>query len=365
MASSNEAIIAAAGSGKTEYLLEIALADPSVRSLIVTYTNENLREINSRLWAKAGGLPPNVTTATWFEFLLRHGVKPYQSYKTSIGRIRSINFATENPPFAKRADFDSYYLDSADNVYRDAASDLAFVLDEVSSGKVINRLQGIYGKILIDEVQDLAGYDLEFLQLLLSSNIQVLMVGDPRQAVYLTNRSKKNSQFRGAKLVDWLAAREKDGLCVSKSMDINHRCNQTICDFADSVFPAMPNTKSGNLEELEHMGVVLVREDDLPAYRAKHDPQELRWNRSAPLAGPNARNYGEVKGHSFDRVLIHPTSPITEFIEKGSVLKEVAAAKFYVAVTRARHSVAIVTKKKTTTSAIPFWSPGDASSATG
>ena len=359
MTSTNEVIIAAAGSGKTEYLLETALADPAVRSLIVTYTNENLREINSRLWAKAGGQPPNVTAVTWFEFLLRHGVKPYQSYKTSIGRIRSVNFVTENPPFAKRSDFDSYYLDSADNVYSDAVSDLAFVLDDVSGGKVIDRLRGIYDKILVDEVQDLAGYDLEFLQLLLSSNVPVVMVGDPRQAVYLTNRSNKNSQFRGAKLVDWLAAREKDGLCLCKSMDINYRCNQTICDFADSVFPGMPNTKSGNLAELEHMGVVLVHEDHLLVYRDVHDPQELRWNRRAPLTGPNARNYGEVKGHSFDRVLIHPTSPITEFIEKGSMLKEVAAAKFYVAVTRARHSVAIVTKKDTTSSAIPFWLPDD------
>ena len=358
MASANEAIIAAAGSGKTEHILDAALVDPSTRSLIVTYTNENLREINSRLWEKAGGQPTNVATMTWFEFLLRHGVKPYQSYKTSIGRIRSINFVTENPPFAKRADFESYYLDSASNVYRDAVSDLAFVLDGLSGGRVINRVGAIYDRILVDEVQDLAGYDLEFLQLLLASKIQVVMVGDPRQAIYLTNRSNKNSQFRGAKLVDWLQAREKDGLCAIQTMNTSHRCNQTICDFADSIYPAMPKTHSANLDELEHMGIVLVHQDHLEAYLGAYGAQELRWDRRAALAGPTARNFGQVKGQAFDRVVIHPTGSITEFIEKGSALAEVTAAKFYVAVTRARHSVAIVAKKKSTSTSIPFWAPG-------
>jgi DNA helicase-2/ATP-dependent DNA helicase PcrA len=358
MPSSNEAIIAAAGSGKTEYLLDAALADGSARSLVVTYTNENLREIDSRLWAKAGGHITNVSTMTWFEFLLQHGVKPYQSYKTSIGRIRSINFVSDPSMYTKRSDFDAYYLDGADNVYSDAVSDLAVVLDDASRGRVINRLGAIYDNVLIDEVQDLAGYDLEFLQLMLASRIQVVMVGDPRQAVYFTNRSNKNSQFRGAKLANWLKARENDNLCVMKTLDTSHRCNQTICDFADSIYPSMPKTESKNLEEFEHMGIVFVHEDHLEAYRAAHGAQELRWDRRSRLAGPRARNFGQVKGQSFDRVLIHPTSTITEFIERGTALKEGTAAKFYVAVTRARHSVAIVAKKKSTSTAIPFWQPG-------
>lgn len=357
MASANEAIIAAAGSGKTERLLTAALADSSVRSLIVTYTNENLREINSRLWDKAAGPPAHVTTMTWFEFLLRHGVKPYQSYKTSIGRIRSINFITQNPPFSRRDDFDSYYLDSADNIYSDAVSDLAFVLDDLSKGKVVNRLAAIYDQILVDEVQDLAGYDLEFLQLLLASKIKIVVVGDPRQAVYLTNRSNKNSQFRGAKLVNWLEARAKDSLRVIQTLNTSHRCNQLICDFADGLYPSLPKTTSANLVDPDHTGIFLVHEDHIEAYRAAYKPQELQWNRSEKRSGPTARNFGEVKGQAFDHVLIYPTTTITDYIEKGVALKDVTTAKFYVAVTRARHSVAIATKKKTTATSIPIWSP--------
>jgi hypothetical protein len=359
MASCNEAIIAAAGAGKTEYLLDAALSDTSKRVLIVTYTNENLREINSRLWDKRGGHPSNVNTMTWFEFLLRDGVKPYQSYKTTIGRIRSINFITENAMYVKRSNFDNYYLDGSDNIYSDAVADLAYELDRLSNGKVVARLEGMYDKILVDEVQDLAGYDLEFLQLLLASRLQVVVVGDPRQAVYLTNRSNKNRQYRGAKLVDWIEARVKNGSCVKVDLMVNHRCNQLICDFADSIYPSMPTTTSANFEQHPHMGVVLVHQDDVPAYIKTYSPQELRWDRRAPLPGPTARNFGQVKGQSFPRTLLHPTTTITDFIEKGRDLKDVTAAKFYVAVTRARYSVAIVTKTRSTKSTLPLWDGPD------
>lgn len=358
MAFDNEAIIAAAGSGKTERILDSALADATTRSLIVTYTNENLREINARLWAKAKGPPANISTMTWFEFLLRHAVKPYQSYRTQICRIRSINFLpTGVPRFMRRDDLEHYYLDSADNVYRDAVSDLAVVLDQASGGKVTARLQGIYGKIFIDEVQDLAGWDLELLRLLLASDIAITMVGDPRQAVYLTNRSQKNSQFRGAKLFDWLAAREREGVCTLRTMEVSHRCNQPICNFADHIYPALPTTTSRNQQQVDHMGVFLVHQDDVAAYRKEFEPQDLRWDRNATAAGPLARNFGAVKGQSFDRVLIHPTSTITKFIEKGEPLADVTAAKFYVATTRARHSVAIVAKKKSSASTLSYWNP--------
>ena len=355
MAPQNEVVIAAAGSGKTEHLLKLALQDPESRVLITTYTNENLREVNHRLWEMHGGQPSNVTVMTWFEFLLRDGVKPYQTFKTEIGRIRSINFISVNPPFARRADFEDYYLDSASNIYSDAVSDLAYELDVASDGRVIRRLDGIYDKILIDEMQDLAGYDLEFLHRLLKSKIQIAMVGDPRQAVYLTNRSGKNSQYRGAKLVDWIAKRVKDGLCVHTSLDVSHRCNQAICLFADSLYPDYPATSSANATVVDHTGMILVHVDDIATYLEHYSAQELQWDRRNKIAGKDARNFGQVKGQSFERVLIYPTNTITAYIEGGQELKDVTLAKFYVAVTRAWHSVAIVTKKRTTKSLIPIW----------
>jgi superfamily I DNA/RNA helicase len=55
-------------------------------------------------------------------------------------------------------------------------------------------------------------------------------------------------------------------------------------------------------------------------------------------------NIGNSKGAEFKRVLIIPTKPMLEYIEKSdlNVLKIESKSKFYVALTRAINSVAIV-----------------------
>lgn len=54
-------------------------------------------------------------------------------------------------------------------------------------------------------------------------------------------------------------------------------------------------------------------------------------------------NMGESKGLTFDCVLIYPTKPILDWMKDHSkTLKDLSQSKFYVAVTRAKHSVAIV-----------------------
>ena len=111
-----------------------------------------------------------------------------------------------------------------------------------------------------------------------------------------------------------------------------------------------------HLRVVEHEGVVLVHTDDVERYIEQYHPQELRWDRGNKQAGPSARNFGEVKGLTFERVLIYPTTPITAFIEEGTELVEVSAAKLYVAVTRARHSVGIVTQSRSSKSPLPLWS---------
>ncbi len=109
------------------------------------------------------------------------------------------------------------------------------------------------------------------------------------------------------------------------------------------------------LVENSHDGVFLVHESGVDAYRKGLEPQELGWDKRTKKAGPGSKNFGQVKGLSFDRVLVFPTEPIFGFIENGTVLSEVSAAKFYVAVTRARQSVGIVTNKRKSESNLSYW----------
>ncbi|MNF10555.1 hypothetical protein D3C80_2115320 [compost metagenome] len=59
---------------------------------------------------------------------------------------------------------------------------------------------------------------------------------------------------------------------------------------------------------------------------------------------------------TYERVLIVPTEPIARFIASGAYLEANSASSFYVAVTRAEQSVAIVLDKAGSSS-LPFWNP--------
>jgi superfamily I DNA/RNA helicase len=361
MLSANEAVIAAAGSGKTKRLIDEAVADPGTRVLITTYTRENLREIKARLWREPRSARCDVTAMTWFAFLLRDGVKPYQDHKTEILSVRSINFQRDAKPprYAKETEFHPYYVDSANNVYKDRVSALACKLDDLSGGKVVARIAECFDLILIDEMQDLAGWDLTLLERLLMSRARVVAVCDPRQSVYVTNYSAKNSGLRRAKVIKWVYSQQKAQRLRITEQTESFRCNQAICDYADALYPDMPQTTSRTSQPLDPAAVHLVHTGDLDQYRAQTGAQELRWRHDSRFASPEGRNFGEVKGMAFDRVLILPTAPITGYVETGADLKPEARAKLYVAVTRARHSVGIVTTSRTTKSGLPFWAPAD------
>jgi DNA helicase-2/ATP-dependent DNA helicase PcrA len=54
-------------------------------------------------------------------------------------------------------------------------------------------------------------------------------------------------------------------------------------------------------------------------------------------------NFGESKGRGFDRVVILPTGPMLKWLRNvDEELAPQTRARFYVALTRARHSVALV-----------------------
>jgi len=67
-------------------------------------------------------------------------------------------------------------------------------------------------------------------------------------------------------------------------------------------------------------------------------------------------NISLAKGVMCERVLIAPTSGITRYVQLGTYLETVAAAKFYVAVTRVAQSVAIIVDNPGDSS-LPYWDP--------
>lgn len=67
-------------------------------------------------------------------------------------------------------------------------------------------------------------------------------------------------------------------------------------------------------------------------------------------------NFGDAKGLTFNRVIIYPTTPMQEWIfSHNKDLKPKSRARLYVAVTRAKYSVAIVITKSKNVDGISVW----------
>ena len=338
----NNIIIAAAGSGKTTSIVESALqSDRTVA--ITTYTINNAREIRSKFYEICGSIPDNVSIITWFRFLLSDWIRPYRHSRCEH-RVEGIIFTEGRSGLYIPKSQNAYYFGSGYRIYTDKISEFALMCNEESGGLVLRRLTELYQHIFVDEVQDLAGFDLDLLDVLRDSEIRMTLVGDPRQATYKTNHSPKNSQYGGAEIVDRFQEWEKLGKCSIEYLTSSHRCNQKICDFADSIYPKAANTTSIVSRFTGHDGVFIVGKGDVQAYVERYDPVCLRNNKRTSSLGTSAINFGASKGLTFPRVLVFPTGPLAKMLKTGqsSHLTPVAAAKAYVVVTRARYSVAFV-----------------------
>lgn len=375
----NKLIISAAGSGKTTYLIDHALSLPKEEQvLITTYTEENETEIRSKILKKKKCIPSNITIQTWFSFLIQHGVRPFQGSMNNelwnkditgmllISEKSGIQYKTQRGPvyWSEETDFDKHYFTSTGRIYSDKISKFIVKCDNLTDGDVVSRVSRIYSHIYIDEVQDLAGYDLELIKLLFKSKSNILLVGDPRQVTYLTHHSTKNKKYQDGKIKDYLLENCKKLLAEDsideKTLNKSHRNNKEICDFASKLFEGIyeksePCTcDSCRAEEVEHVGIFLLKKTDVNEYLKKYKPIQLRWNKKTLVSQDyNVYNFGESKGQTYNRVLIYPTSNIINWIKDNSfdftkqnngktVKIEGAKEKFYVALTRARYSVAIV-----------------------
>ena len=362
MIGENKIVIAAAGSGKTTYLVEEAVKIKGERVLITTYTESNEAEIRQKFFELVGHVPANVAIMTWFSFLITHGVKPFQgglfefpvSGMVLVSTQSGLKFRTRQgkPVFWPEDDIDKHYFDPIRRVYSDKLPKLAIRCNEKSGGAVIDRISRIFPHVFVDEIQDLAGYDLDILAVLARSSVRLLMVGDPRQVTYLTHHERRYKKYADGGIIDFL----RNELPRKVSVDIDettlnrsHRNSAVICAVSSRLFPALPTSQACECVRCRTgtaagIGAFILRMADYAHYLATVRPMQLRDKITSPgvdLRWP-AMNFGESKGRGFDHVVILPTEPMRLWLsDPATNLKPQSRAKFYVALTRGRHSVAI------------------------
>lgn len=342
--SDDRVVLAAAGSGKTTTAVRLACEDTNKRTALITYTLNGRRELEARAYREFRAVPPQVTISTWYSFVLTHFVRPYQNHLHER-RIDTINF--DRAPASRRgfrkSQVANYFFSSPGRIWSDRVTDFACQLIDATGGLPINRVEAVFDRIIVDEAQDLAGWDLELIENLLESAVEVALIGDHRQATFSTNDNPKNRQFTGEKIINKFMDWECRDLLKIDYQNHSHRCVQEICDFADAFFPHCVSTTSRNKKVTGHDGVFLIRKRDVMGYFKKFTPQVLQWSKAGDDKVGAPLNFGDSKGMTFERVLIYPHAKLQKFLKDGNMEMEgQSKTKSYVAVTRARQSVAIV-----------------------
>lgn len=369
----NQVIFAAAGNGKTYSLCskaKAAVENGNKHVLLISYTNEGIYSLkNEYRKQNSGVLDDRVIFKSWYSVLLSEFIKPYQcslklkkkQYREEFPFTFPENFVTsiafydtEQQPKWYNQTHVQYFVNKHSDVIPNQTSHLAYLCNEHSDGKAIKRMEGIYSHIFIDELQDYAGWDLEVILLLFKSRVQVTCVGDYKQATYRTNNSPKNSQYRDEKIRNFFVMLEKKGLCTASYANTTRRFNQEICDFintihgdTESMVEPLSIVEQGALPE--NSGIYMIDMKYLDKYCEYYHPVILRYDKKAKISfqhNCDVFNYGDSKGATYERVVIIPVGTTLPFIEKqAKISSNRTRSKFYVACTRAKHSVVFAMNK--------------------
>lgn len=339
--------LAAAGAGKTWGICREAISisrDPLKRILLLSYTNKCIESIRAEVEKQNGGIvPKNINIMSWYQFLLNELIKPYQTYIAGINEIKSLDFSLEHDRNYEETGTKERYITSENYVRSEEASNLCLFLNDKSGGKLLSRLEQIYSHLFIDEIQDLAGRDLDILKAIFKSNITVTCVGDNKQAIFQTHTTRVNKKFSGANVNTYFSMLQDEGLADIQYSLCSRRFNKDICCFANRVYPNENIMTTSMNIKTNHDGVFIIEKKDAQSYFDFYHPQELRYNkRTTDICGMYAINFGNCKGKTFNRCLIYTNKPMINFL-KGKPLN--SPEKYYIAVTRARFSNTFIVDK--------------------
>ena len=158
-----------------------------------------------------------------------------------------------------------HYFTNSRRIYSDKISKLIIRINAESGGEVIKRLSRIYSNIFFDEIQDMAGYDLEIIKLLFGGSSNNMLVGDPRQVTYLTHHDKLHKRFKDEKIEDFILEKCKKMNCFvdKESLNVSHRNNAKICLVSSNLYDQYPESKPCDCAPCRvvtnHEGVFVVK----------------------------------------------------------------------------------------------------------
>lgn len=333
-------IFSVAGSGKTTYIVDSL--SKNKRSLIVTYTQGNYQNLCQKISKKFGLWPDNVFVMTYFKFLYNFCYKPLLSDET---KAKGIIYPNKIERSWATKENDEFYLSKDRYFYHNR---LAFYIENRAGiDAVIHRLEKYFDEFIIDEVQDIAGRDFNFLEKIMAANMDMLFVGDFYQHTFDTSRDGTVNKS----LFDDFGKYEKRfvrrGFYSDKdTLKKSWRCSPCVCKFVtDQLGIEMSSNRNMSddknsivrIEDLVHIKDILGDESIVKL----HLQMSYNW-------GITHRNWGDVKGEdNHQDICVVLNKGTAEKYAKGLLyeLPPITRNKFYVALTRAHGKVFLIDER--------------------
>ena len=330
-------ILAVAGSGKTSYLID--KLNGTKKALIITYTDNNRDNIISKIIKKGQNLLQNNVVMTYFDFLYNFCYKPFLA---DIIQAKGIDYRT--PPKYVSQEKKEYYLNEQNQFY---SNRLAFFLQKKCIDDILLRIDNHFELLMIDEVQDFASRDFDFLLEIIKSNVNTYLVGDFYQHTYSTsNDGNKNSNLfddydNYIKIFKNIGFEcDEDLLCKS------YRCTKKICNYISEQLKINIESHSSSDEEGEIQFIDDNNEEEIESIFFNDSIVKLHYQNSNKY-GFNHKNWGEVKGlDCFKDVCVILNKKTYETKNQLFKLSSQTKNKLYVAITRARRNVYFINEEK-------------------
>lgn len=326
-------IFAVAGSGKTTYIVDSLSTEK--RSLIVTYTTGNFDNLSKKIADKFDGKwPDNITLLSYFQFLYRFCYKPFLADRI---RARGIIYDEKLiPQYAKQTDR-CFFLTPGDYFH---SNRLAFFLDKYLSKEIKARIETYYDEFIIDEVQDIAGRDFNFLEKLMMTNVNILFVGDFFQHTYDTSRDGNANKNLFDDRAKYEARFTQKGIIPdTTTLKNSWRCSPSVCEF---VSINLGIQISSNISEERNTEIRFIEDPTEKAeILSNSNIIKLHYQESQKY-GFDHRNWGETKGEDhYQDVCVMLNKKTAKLYRQGKLneLPPSTRNKLYVAITRAHGNV--------------------------
>ena len=335
MAYVKRAIFAVAGAGKTTMLVNsLSLTK---RTLLPTYTDNNAENLYDAVLGKFGCVPENIMISTWFSFVLNCLIKPF----VIVGgpETSRLIFSKDALPLYTKGF--ARYTTNDGGVFHSRAFEFAHKY--VGEKRIRERLERFFDDILIDEVQDFAGYDFDFVELLGHIDVSTMITGDFFQHTYDTSRDGTKNMNLHKDFTTYVNRLKKYYQIDISTLSKSHRCPKPISDFVrDKIGIAMDSFLNRT-----DIGYPVLLTDQGMIQRVLKDPTIMKlFYREHYKYACNSANWGGCKGLSYDNVcVVLNKTTLAKF--KSNRLADLALStrnKFYVACTRTKANLYFISE---------------------